>query len=67
MSNDSTLFNLGDIVYMMVSPDDPGMVTGIIYRPHGISYLVTWGNSSETSHYGIELTNVRGFAEVGND
>lgn len=67
MGSDSALFNLGDIVYMVVDQEGPGMVTGIVFRPHGITYLVTWGDSHETSHYDIELTSVKGFMEVRDD
>lgn len=55
MNVDSVKFNLGDVVYLKIRNDRPGMVTGIMFRPAGVSYYVEWG-SGETSHFDIELT-----------
>lgn len=38
----------------------PGMVTGYMVRPHGISYMVTFASGQETVHYDIELEGVDG-------
>lgn len=59
---DSVKFSLGEKVYLVVDPDEQGMVTGILFRPHGVSYCVTWGNADETTHYDIELTAEKRFA-----
>ena len=58
---DSVKFNHGDVVYLKVKPDEAGMVTGILFRPQSICYYVTWGNSSETTHYDVELTKEKAF------
>lgn len=54
---DAVKFQLGDRVKHKVSDDDDsaGIVTGITFRPGGISYDVSWGPHGESSHYDIEL------------
>lgn len=50
--------NLGDIVYLRVATErSPGMITGILIRPTGKSYWVSWCDATETLHYDIELTS----------
>lgn len=53
-------FQLGQIVYSKIVRDDGkpirGMVTGIMIRPHGIAYLITWPKGDETQHFHMELT-----------
>ena len=58
---DSVKFNHGDIVYLKVNPDEAGMITGILFRPHSITYFITWGNANETTHYDVELTKEKAF------
>lgn len=54
---DSVKFAIGDIVYIKTDESQiPGMVTGIMFRPHGVMYFVSWPNAGECQHYGIELT-----------
>jgi len=56
MNTDNVVYNLGQVVYSVVSPETVGVVTGILFRPDGISYQVTWGDFEERSHYDCELT-----------
>lgn len=58
---DNVKFNLGDVVYLIIDPDMQGMVTGVLFRPHGIVYYVSWGISDEEPHYDIELTREKRF------
>lgn len=58
---DSVKFNLGEIVYLKIKPEEAGMITGLLFRPHSVSYYVTWGNANETTHYDIELTTKKRF------
>lgn len=54
---DTVKFQLGDIVYLRLSPEETGMVTGVLFRPHGHLYYVMWcDEKSETVHYEMELT-----------
>ncbi len=59
---DTVKHALGDVVYLKVNAECSGMVTGILFRPQGVRYFITWGNANETSHYDIELTNEKVFA-----
>lgn len=56
-----TPFQIGDIVWSKVVKDDDGqpkrgMITGILVRPTGCIYYVTWCDDHESLHYAIELT-----------
>lgn len=63
-------FDLGATVYQRAAPEgDGGMVTGLLYRPGTVLYLVTWGVAyceQETQHWECELTTERAFG-VGGD
>ncbi len=62
---DAILFHLGESIYLRQRPDTVGMVTGIIWRPNGYGYYVTWSNDMvERFHYEIELTKQKGFVTV---
>lgn len=63
---DVVKFNIGDLVYLKLCPDTAGMVTGIMFRPHSISYYISWPSASETVHYEIELTRQKSFSEIAN-
>lgn len=59
------IFPLQATVYHRVRPGVAGMVTGIIVRPTGLQYLVTWGEDlEEFTHYEIELTDEKTFGEA---
>lgn len=53
-------FEIGEIVYLITDCDQhERIVTGIIIRPNNqVIYNVSFG-SSETGHYGIELSGQR--------
>lgn len=60
---DAIKYSIGQTVYMILKPEQPGMVTGITFRHGGFYYLVTWGNDLvERTHYEIELTSEKSFA-----
>lgn len=48
-------FNLGDIVYHRIG-DNKGIVTGIVFRPGSVMYLITWQNLDEKWHHDIEFS-----------
>lgn len=54
-------FEIGQIIYHKLNPADPGMVTGLIIRPRGHGYYVTWDDLEESHHYEMELTDEKGF------
>lgn len=57
MSTDSLSFSLGQVVYLKIDTEEVGMITGILFRPNGASYAVTWAsNLTEDFHFDIELT-----------
>lgn len=59
---DALSFSLGQVVYLKVKPDAAGMVTGILFRPTGHSYLVTWAaDAGERYHWEMELTCEKSF------
>lgn len=57
--NDAFPFAFGDHVRHVgddTEEDRAGVVTGILLRPHGDLYLVTWGRfGDEREHYAFEL------------
>jgi hypothetical protein len=53
---DSVKFKLGQTVYF-VAGEQRGILTGIVFRPSHVMYLVTWGNDlSERWHNECELS-----------
>lgn len=52
----SERFGLGDVVYLRVDGARAGVVTGIMLRPGGRTYCVTWDDLDERQHYAAELT-----------
>ena len=62
MSTDSLLFSLGQTVYLKIDTEETGMITGILFRPNGPTYAVTWASNLEESfHYDIELTTDKAY------
>ena len=52
----------GQEVYLRCDADQKnGVVTGILMRPKGVGYYVSWGDKTETFHYPFELTKSKGF------
>lgn len=56
MTFDCVKFSFGDIVYLRVNESEKefGMITGFLFRPCGVRYMVSWG-VNETEHFDIEL------------
>ncbi len=64
MNNDTVKFALEEIVYLRIDEDAKGIITGILYTPIGVMYMVTWGIGNEQRHYASEITNEKPFAEA---
>lgn len=64
MSTDSVKFELESVVYFRTDEDAKGVITGIMYRPTGTQYFVTWSAGIEHCHYACELTTEKPFAET---
>lgn len=62
--NIANRFSIGERVYH-VPGGFSGMVTGIIVRPIGLIYMVTWDDGDEDATYEISLSKekVRDFAD----
>ena len=56
MAPDIPRFAYGAYVYHKTCGDEVGLVTGLIYRPTGLLYEVTWGRGDTSPHHEIELT-----------
>jgi hypothetical protein len=55
--SETVRFHIGDQVWYKTKTDASGVVTGILFRPHGAIYLVTWSDDlTERYHYDIELS-----------
>lgn len=63
MGSDIVKFKLGEVVHLVVDDECIGMITGIVYRPNGISYMVTWRDAGEATHFTCELTTEKTFSE----
>jgi len=51
-------YDIGDVVYHRLADERRrGLVTGVLLRPTGQSYLITWPDQGESSHYAIELSS----------
>ncbi len=62
MKTDALAFALGQTIYFKQKPEVSGMVTGIIFRPSGFGYYVTWSSDmDERFHYEIELTHEKAY------
>lgn len=54
----AVLFEIGDIVYLRNNSAMTGIVTGLSLRPNNcIVYYVTWQDTCERTHFGIELSS----------
>lgn len=66
MTSDTLTFSIGQTVYLAISPDEVGMITGIVFRPNGHQYAVSWASSmDETIHFEMELTAEPVFSRKG--
>ena len=57
------IFSLGQIVYHRIVANEAGIITGLLIRPTGITYGVTWSDMEEVFHYDIELSSEKSFTE----
>lgn len=49
-------------VYLKVDTEGgAGTVTGLLIRPHGLVYMVTWADGEERQHYEFELTQEKSY------
>lgn len=55
MRADVPRFALGELVFHKTD-DTPGVIVGLVYRPGGMVYEVTWQGRITESHYECELT-----------
>jgi hypothetical protein len=54
---DAVQFHLGQAVYWRLDAEKSGMVTGIMFRPAGVIFGVTWSHTlNEQWHWAVELT-----------
>jgi hypothetical protein len=51
----SAAMPIGQPVYARVG-EDKGIVTGYIVRADHLTYLITWTDHAETSHYAFEVS-----------
>jgi hypothetical protein len=59
-------FELGTTVFLRVAPEDAGMVTGYTIRfGPTLTYLITWGDGEERTHWEMELTSERDYTVTG--
>ena len=59
---DVLAWTFGQEVFLRCDGDQKkGMVTGIVMRPTGVGYYISWGDKAETFHYVFELTTERDF------
>ena len=56
-------WTFGQEVFLKCDADQKrGMVTGIVMRPTGVGYYVSWGDKTEVFHYVFELTISKDFS-----
>ncbi len=60
---DAVKFELGQIVYRKIDPDEPLQVTGIMFRPNGYVFFCTKQDGAEQSFYECELIVERTFKD----
>ena len=53
-------FKIGDEVTRNAQDTDKGVITGIMLRPGGKVFYVTWADHAERAHYSVELRNGNG-------
>lgn len=61
-------FFIGQTVFCRLDEDPtPGLVTGIVFRPGGPTYYVTWPDKLERMHYALELSETPRYSRAGRD
>jgi hypothetical protein len=59
---DNVTMAIGETVYLKLKTDHCGMVTGILFRPNGVTYYVTWAHDfTERGHYECEITKEKSY------
>lgn len=53
---DTLRYKLEQPVWFKLDREKEGMVTGILFRPSGVCYKVTWEDMDESDHFECELT-----------
>jgi hypothetical protein len=61
-NSDAVRYKWGQVVHLKVDEDQSGVITGIIYRPDGHAYLVTWHDFTERTHFECELITEKSFS-----
>ena len=61
---DSVKFSIGETVYHRASAEEKGIVTGILFRPTGVCYYVTWKDRTESASYEIELNKEKSYRDI---
>lgn len=56
---DSIKFSMKQKVYSVLDNEACGIVTGIIFRPSGALYYVSWSDFVERVHYECELSECK--------
>jgi len=56
---------LGQKVFSPLDKAARGLVTGIVCRPGGLCYLVTWSVGEESGHFLFELSDKPGSNSAG--
>lgn len=55
-SPDTLRYKLEQPVWFKLDREKEGIVTGILFRPSGVCYKVTWEDMDEIDHFECELT-----------
>jgi hypothetical protein len=53
--NSPPAFDIGDVVQLRANVETIGIVTGIVRREAGWTYLVAWPETGEHEHYSCEI------------
>jgi hypothetical protein len=61
--SDTLRFSLGQRVWFALNDEEHGIITGIMFRPSGVVYYVTWADKSESNHFEAELAATKEEAE----
>lgn len=55
---DAVKFKIGQKIYSPLDSSKCGIITGIVFRPNTIRYMVMWSDEGEVEVWEIELTTV---------
>lgn len=58
----NNVYDIGEAVYLITDEDQlKHIITGIVVRPQGIMYELSYGSERPTVHYDIEISNEKTF------